>query len=198
MLQMYKVFIYDKPVYITSDVNFKVENCQQFTYVNVDKVIKTLESEQNEAVVICCPDIEVSFNEFLNKFVHIKAAGGVVENGKNELLFIYRLGKWDLPKGKLEVNESIRECAVREVEEECNISQLSIVHELPNTYHCYPFKGAWVFKTTYWYKMATRYTGKLSPQTEEGIETVEWLSKHSLSKVNDNTYLSIKEVLKAL
>jgi 8-oxo-dGTP pyrophosphatase MutT (NUDIX family) len=195
---MYKVFIYDKPVYLTSDVNFRVENCQQFASVNVDKVITALESEQNRAVVIYCDDLASSFKEFINKFTHIKAAGGVVENEQNELLFIFRLGKWDLPKGKLEENESIEECAVREVEEECNISQLKITKDLPSTYHCYPYKGAWAFKTTYWYKMTSDYKGQLIPQAEEGIEEVAWLNKNDLSKVKENTYLSIIEVLKAL
>ena len=84
---MYKVFIYDKPVYLTSDADFRVKNCQQFTRVNVDKVISALESEQNMGVVICCANLESSFNEFIESFTHIKAAGGVVENVKNELLF---------------------------------------------------------------------------------------------------------------
>jgi len=195
---MYKVFIYDKPVYLTSDVNFRVENCQQFTLVNVDKVISALESEQNKAVVIYCDDLEYSFKEFVKYFTHIKAAGGVVENAQNELLFIFRLGKWDLPKGKLEENETIAECAVREVEEECNMSQLKITKDLPSTYHCYPYKGVWAFKTTYWYKMTSTYKGELIPQAEEGIEKVAWLNKNDLSKVEKNTYLSIIEVLKAL
>jgi 8-oxo-dGTP pyrophosphatase MutT (NUDIX family) len=195
---MYKVFIYDRPVYLTSDVNFRVENCQQFTSLNVDKVLKALKSEQNKAVVVYCDDLELSFKNFIKSFTHIKAAGGVVENSQNELLFIYRLGKWDLPKGKLEKGENIKECAIREVEEECHMSQLKIVGDLPSTYHCYPYKGAWAFKTTYWYKMTSDYEGELIPQAEEGIEKVEWLNKTELQKVHENTYLSIKEVLRAL
>jgi len=195
---MYKVFIYDKPVYLTSDVNYRVENCQQFTSVNVDKVIVALESEQNKAVVIYCEDEELSFQKFTKSFTLIEAAGGVVENEQNELLFIYRLGKWDLPKGKLEENETIPECAVREVEEECLIKELKITGELPDTYHCYPYKGTWAFKTTYWFKMVSNYQGVLVPQTEEGIESVEWINKNELNKVRENTYLSIMEVLKAL
>mgnify|MGYP001172252366 CR=1 FL=1 len=114
------------------------------------------------------------------------------------LLFIYRLGKWDLPKGKLEKGENIKECAIREVEEECHINELKIIKELPSTYHCYPYKKSWAFKTTFWYKMTSNYKGVLIPQTEEGIEKVEWLNKEELTKVQGNTYLSIKEVLKAL
>jgi 8-oxo-dGTP pyrophosphatase MutT (NUDIX family) len=195
---MYKVFIYDKPVYITSDVNFKVENCQQFTSVNVDKVIMSLESEQNKGVVICCKNEELSFQKFTKSFTMIEAAGGVVENDENKLLFIYRLGKWDLPKGKLEENETIPECALREVEEECLIKELKITDELLNTYHCYSYKGKWAFKTTYWFKMTSEYQGILVPQAEEGIENVEWINKNELKKIKENTYLSIMEVLKAL
>lgn len=195
---MYKVFIYDKPVYLTSDVNFRVENCQQFTVLNVDKVIRSLENRENMAVVICGDNEEKLFADFKKSFVSIEAAGGVVENQKEELLFIHRLGKWDLPKGKLEENESIKECAIREVEEECHVNGLEISHDLPSTYHCYPYRGSWAFKTTYWYCMKSNYQGELIPQTEEGIEKVEWINKRNLSEVKESTYESIKEVLAAL
>ena len=108
---------------------------------------------------------------------------------------IYRLNKWDLPKGKLEKGEDIPTCAIREVEEECNVDGLTIVKELESTYHCYFHKNKWVLKRTYWFKMKTEYTGKLIPQTEEGIEKVTWLAKSDWDTIFDNTYNSIKEVI---
>ena len=195
---MYKVFIYDKPVYLTSDDYFEVKNCQQFYAVDVNKIIEAAEMEENEGVVVYCENLALSFDSFLKPFEHIVAAGGVVENDKKEWLFIHRLGKWDLPKGKLELNEHIKECAVREVEEECNVTQLEVMGQLADTYHCYPYRGRWAFKTTHWYKMKSTVTQQLMPQTEEGIDQVIWLSKNDLSLVLKNTYSSIKELLKTL
>ncbi|MEK9830598.1 MAG: NUDIX hydrolase, partial [Schleiferiaceae bacterium] len=39
----------------------------------------------------------------------LTAAGGWVKNGRGEVLWIYRLGHWDLPKGKLESGENMEE-----------------------------------------------------------------------------------------
>ena len=50
--------------------------------------------------------------------VFIQAGGGLVENEKGEILFMFRKGKWDLPKGKLDPGESYESCALREVQEE--------------------------------------------------------------------------------
>ena len=77
---------------------------------------------------------------------------------------IFRNSKWDLPKGKLEVGENIQECAIREVEEECGISNLEIVSELSSTYHTYEMNGKAILKRTYWFKMNTNYDNKLLPQ----------------------------------
>ena len=41
----------------------------------------------------------------------IIAGGGIVENEERKILFQFRRGKWDLPKGKLEEGETIENCA---------------------------------------------------------------------------------------
>ena len=64
----------------------------------------------------------------------IFASGGVVFNNE-KLLMIYRNSLWDLPKGKMELNESELECALREVEEECGIDNLRVIKFLKYTYH---------------------------------------------------------------
>ncbi|MGZ3883079.1 MAG: NUDIX hydrolase [Bacteroidia bacterium] len=130
------------------------------------------------------------------QFTFIEAAGGLIRN-KNRHLFIFRLGKWDLPKGKLDANEAPREAALRECEEECGISGLTIISELPSTYHIYPYKGAHALKVTYWYAMQTDFSKKLIPQTEENIEKAEWLDAESIKKlVVKNTYPAILDVIK--
>lgn len=130
-------------------------------------------------------------------FNYIEAGGGVVLNKKGEILFIFRRGKWDLPKGKIEKNESIEEGSIREVIEECGLKKNpNIIKELPSTFHTYEMKGKKYFKRTYWFLM--KYDGDeiLTPQTEEDIEKVIWAKKENLVEQFSNTYKSINEVLK--
>ena len=195
ILQMYKVFIYDKPVLIANKSIFK-GSFEQFTdNSSVDEIISSLNTESTIGAEVIVKDIQVYFKIFTNYFKFIVAAGGKVFNKKNELLVIYRLNKWDLPKGKLEKGEDISNCAIREVEEECNVDGLKITKELDSTYHCYFHKKRWVLKKTYWFEMKTEYEGKLTPQTEEGIESVKWLAKSDWNIIFNNTYNSIKEVI---
>lgn len=109
----------------------------------------------------------------------ILAAGGAVykkENGNIRILLIYRNGVWDLPKGKLEQDESIEECAAREVAEEVGISQLpKIESKLTDTVHYYSINGTEIKKITHWYLMCFENPeSEFTPQKQEGITKVEW------------------------
>ena len=108
---------------------------------------------------------------------------------------IFRNGKWDLPKGKLEMGESVEECAIREVEEECGVSGIIIENKIKDTYHTYVLEGENILKKTYWYKMKTDYSAKLVPQIEEGITKVSWIDKDQISKKLKNSYGNISDVL---
>lgn len=127
----------------------------------------------------------------------ISAAGGVVVDEENNLLVIHRLGKWDLPKGKREEGENPEETALREVEEECGISGLTLVEEWPSTYHTYPHKGREMLKHTHWYLMS--YSGKEvpRPQTEEAINEVKFMPAAEVAEALDNTYESLKPLFEA-
>ncbi len=138
------------------------------------------------------------FRDFVKSFQYIEAAGGLVNNNKQQFLFIYRLGKWDLPKGKVEKGETNKIAAIREVEEECGIGQLEITKELASTYHIYTQKDTLFLKRTYWFKMHCNDTDKLTPQQEEGITDVKWMRSTDLQTIYDNTYASIKDVLQEL
>lgn len=192
---MYKVFIYDKPVLIANKSQFQGSFEQFSNNSSIDEIISALEKENSIGAEVVVEDTQSYFKTFSQYFKFIIAAGGTVFNKKNELLVIYRLDKWDLPKGKLEKGEDIPTCAVREVEEECNVDGLTIIKELESTYHCYYHKKKWVLKRTYWFEMKTEFDGELIPQTEEGISKVEWLAKSDWNIITDNTYNSIKEVI---
>ena len=125
------------------------------------------------------------------------AAGGYVKNKKGEILFIKRNGIWDLPKGKLENNESLFECAEREVEEECGVNQLTIKEKRCETYHTYKLNGISYLKHTHWYNFECDYKGLLVPQTSEGIELVKWVNQTEIKSHLRNSFKSIQEVVNA-
>jgi 8-oxo-dGTP pyrophosphatase MutT (NUDIX family) len=138
---------------------------------------------------------EQAIDYLKKKLYYIEAAGGLIEKEKN-YLFIFRLGKWDLPKGKLDRGETPKQAAVRECEEECAISGLNIITELSSTFHIYNYRDSYALKRTYWYFMKTDFSGALLPQTEENIEKVEWFnSKEIHEKVFENSYYTIKDVV---
>lgn len=127
----------------------------------------------------------------------IIAAGGLVFNDADELLMIYRRGKWDLPKGKLDKGESIEQCAVREVQEETGISKLVLDVLIDKTYHQYfdKWENENVLKETWWYKMNVTGKVKLKPQTEEDIEEIIWVNKKTINKYLQNSYPTIVQLI---
>jgi 8-oxo-dGTP pyrophosphatase MutT (NUDIX family) len=139
---------------------------------------------------------EVSDNdELLKKYHPVTAAGGVVVNENNEVLLIFRRGKWDLPKGKVEDNEPLELCAEREVKEETGLKTLTLQRSLITTYHTYTDKGESVIKDTHWFLYKGNAKEKLEPQTEEDIMKIEWVAAGNLEKYTNNTYQLIREVL---
>ncbi|MBU6157798.1 MAG: NUDIX domain-containing protein [Bacteroidetes bacterium] len=132
---------------------------------------------------------------FFASFSLIQAAGGLVENERGEQLIIYRCGKWDLPKGKIDEGETPSQCAVREVEEETGLKQIQLQQPLTTTYHIYSEKGQAILKETFWFKMKVTGEQVLSPQAEEDIEAVKWILPSAWSEYAKETYPSIREVM---
>ena len=132
------------------------------------------------------------FKYLKQKFIIIKAAGGLVLNTKGELLAIKRNNYWDLPKGKIEKGEKKKVAAIREVEEECGISGLEIMEKIAETYHTYLLKNKMIFKTTYWYKMLYAGNQLLVPQVEEGIIEAKWIDKNGIPEITEQTFESLK------
>lgn len=130
-------------------------------------------------------------------FKYVVASGGIVQNKKGEILLMKRLGKWDLPKGKLKKGEDLQACALREIEEETGAKKLSIIEPLSESYHTYYRNARWEIKHTYWYLINCNYEGELVPQLEEDIHEVKWVALQDLELDEIDTYPAIKRLLKA-
>jgi ADP-ribose pyrophosphatase YjhB (NUDIX family) len=199
---MYKIFINEKPFILTetdlTDVRFK--SCVRVTYdpAKTAAYLKECEGMRSKGFVLLTDDVEFAFADVATHMVSIEAAGGVVFNNKNELLLIKRLGKWDLPKGKIDAGEGREEAAVREVMEECSIDGLSIIKQLSSTYHVYKMHNFRFLKITYWYQMETTFQGTLKPQEEEHITEAKWFNWENLDLTTMDTYISITDLLLAL
>ena len=115
-----------------------------------------------------------------------------MKHSNGRILMIFRNGKWDLPKGRIEKKELILDAAVREVTEETGATDLIVLKPLPITYHIFSRNGKHRLKKTHWYLMKTDFTRRLQPQLEEGIKKAEWKSKEEISQLLDNAYENIK------
>ncbi|HLS94466.1 MAG TPA: NUDIX domain-containing protein [Sphingobacterium sp.] len=168
--------------------------------IDLEKLFQASKNKvsKNTTYLYIHPDAESTFRSILQKHTIIKAAGGVVKNGDGKYLFIHRLGKWDLPKGKVEDNEKMREAAVREVEEECGIQIHYLGPKLLTTYHTYVMRGRFVVKQTNWYEMGVNKSPKLFPQSEEDITDARWLDKEDFDMVTENTYPLIAQIINQL
>lgn len=190
---MYTIYVGDKPIILTTKVEQETDfKSFLLKSVNIGKVIKMLNSTDLKAVHLTHKNENKLLKHFLKLLPNVVAGGGKVYNDKNEVLFIYRNDKWDLPKGKTERKESIEETAIREVEEETGVKGLKIINPLPTTYHIFKRNGKHKIKVTYWYEMKTDYNGKLFPQENEGITKVKWLDEKATQKALENSYANIK------
>ena len=141
---------------------------------------------------------EAHQNHFVEtQFTCIEAAGGIVLNPEEKLLFIYRRDKWDLPKGKREIGEEEETCARREIEEETGVTELQLVNKLIETYHFYFENEKPVFKISHWYLYKIDKNQDTQPQTEEDITETTWFGKDDLDIPLSNTYDNIINVINA-
>lgn len=199
-----KIYFGDKPVYLCDNIDKQLnEIIHHPDAVFVDEIsgpaIKSLlhemKKEEFHAGVLWHSDLEQLKKLFFKNFTIIEAAGGIVQNNKKEILFILRLGKWDLPKGKMEKGEKPDECALREVEEETGVTGLKLKKKVGETFHTYDEFGKHILKISHWYYMTAPAAQQLTPQTEENITEVKWISTKNIKEPIANTYPSIKDIL---
>lgn len=190
---MYKVFINDKPLFLTSELQ-KEDDFKYFLLDTID--LQKLIAQYFDGVLtnayLYHPNEKLLMKLFKEKITVNKAGGGLVENENGKILFIFRNGKWDLPKGGVEKNETMEETAMREVEEETGCKNLKITNKLQKTYHIFKRNGEYRLKVTCWYAMETNFNGDLFAQTEEGIEKVVWIAKNQIPEILQNSYMNIK------
>jgi len=194
---MYKVFIENRIV-IFAKSNSKIETSAKLsanTVKSLDDLVEKLETyDPSEIVWLTSTNPEKVMERLFSDFVHIDAAGGVVKR-KNKYLLIKRNGIWDIPKGKVEDNESIENAAIREIEEECGISDVVITIPLLVTYHTYVFRKEKVLKKTTWFKMEYFGKKKLTVQVEEGITKAKWCKRDKIFELGKRSYASIQDVI---
>lgn len=201
-MQKYKVFINDKWIFFGEFEAAKFSDNEDFDVLavsghllfNLAEMIKTDSFDQN---IVIKPSVEIPnpFEAFLNYFLVLEAAGGIVQHTNTSYLMIKRFGVWDFPKGKIEKGESSSEAALREVREETGVGNLQIINELPMTFHIYRYKSKWIVKRTFWYLMQSDFNGDLKPQLEEDIHEAVWVPKRDVSKYLKNTYASLRELV---
>lgn len=197
---MYKVFINERVIWVGFNLKESFFNSDMpfttcISYQDFDKIVSDKKGSKELVVNFLTQRL---MDKILSKRYRIvEAGGGIVVNKKGEILFIFRRGKWDLPKGKLEKHEKVKSGAIREVEEECGITQPIIREELITTFHKFKNKGRECLKKTHWFIMDYEGEEELIPQLEEDITKVKWMGQEKFGKVYDNTFSSIGDVLDA-
>lgn len=162
---------------------------------HIDRIFKILEIKKLrrlDSLTLTVKDKGIATEFVKDQFKIVKAAGGIVKKD-DKVLLIFRLGKWDLPKGKLKKKEEPIKGALREVEEECNVKVIA-KEKVCSTWHTYIRKGKRVLKKTNWYVMECISDLGMQPQLEEDIEEVKWVEKKDIKKHLKNSYKSIEKV----
>ena len=195
---MYKVFFNKKFILLTTDIISPKEDSPFFyvKFTNKKFVVQMLKSKKVKMLYLYHSKEDKLWYYFLNMFKLIEAAGGLVRNLKtNHFLFIFRNKKWDLPKGRINKNEEVQKAAIREVEEETGVENLSITKPLNTTFHIFKKNRKYRLKKTFWYLMETDYNGELTPETKEGIEKAIWIEKKLIVSLRSEMYHNINLVI---
>jgi 8-oxo-dGTP pyrophosphatase MutT (NUDIX family) len=199
------IYFGDKPVYLCDQLTTEIEEVRHHPdAVFIDEVSKAavnslfheMEKKQFHAGIILGEDFNRLKKLFFSHFNQVKTAGAVIFNQKGEILLMFRRGKWDLPKGKQDDNETLLACALREVQEETGLSRLKPGKEIGITYHTYIEFGKHILKESHWFIMESAADETLIPQVAEDITELCWVKREELKNYLDNTYPTIVSILK--
>jgi 8-oxo-dGTP pyrophosphatase MutT (NUDIX family) len=201
-----KIYFDDKPLFLCDNVDATLQPyvhhddaifIDELNLHTVKSMIHEMQEPSVHAGVFFHKDLNQLKDAFFKKFTLIKAAGGFVLNENKEVLMMFRRGKWDLPKGKMDKKESFEDCAIRETEEETGLKKIKLISPLITTYHTYHEGSKYVLKETRWFTMKVSGEQKLLPQAAEQITKLEWVGKNDLKKYLQNSFPSVNDVLEA-
>jgi 8-oxo-dGTP pyrophosphatase MutT (NUDIX family) len=202
MHQSFKVFIKDRLILFTENMNIPVKdkNVLFYRYQGMDKLMLEFEHfirlrKIKTLIVYRKKNSRTLFKSFVGRFKLTRAAGGAVISTEDEVLMIFRHGRWDLPKGKKNSGERNKETAIREVMEETGLQHVEISKKLSVTYHFYRRNKKLIIKKTHWYLMSAMPKQEMIPAREEGIEKVKWVPFEKAMRKSNKTFRSITEVL---
>ena len=213
-----KLFINDIPVYILSEKKINMDRAyglvvREFetivpaqladdvlimnaSYEQVDILLKLMTDKKFKkvhSIFISARQKRDLIDYIKSKFKVVEAAGGIVEK-YGTFLMIYRRKVWDIPKGKLDKGETIRKCAVREVEEETGV-KVKIDKKIDAVWHTYIDRRKYILKKTHWFAMSCVSDKKMAPQKDEGIKKVAWMTMEEVRKALHGSYRSIRYVM---
>ncbi len=200
-----KIYYNDKPLIVTTDMeayldgNPVAEMYQFFsggTLRSFSQALQLLDRPGSMGAIIEDVSADTLKSQLEALYTPIQAGGGLVFNEDGALLMIFRRGKWDLPKGKLDEGEDIASCALREVQEETGLNELKLGEKIVNSYHIYQQDGIEYLKETVWFSMQGVSADKLRPQKEENIVEAKWIPERELGSYAARTYEAVREVLK--
>ena len=161
-------------------------------------ILQVLKKSKSKKIYLTGHDSATLLETFKSKLSVVQAGGGLVRNQTGKMLFIFRKGEWDLPKGKIDKGETLEEGAKREVKEETGVKKLRLNGLAGVTYHIFKRNHKYQLKETHWFHMTTTYTGKLKPELQEEITKVKWKGRKKTVKALENSYGNIKYLLKDL
>lgn len=199
------IYFGTKPLFLATEINAEIKPYaeDEGTLVKdridraaIREAINHLQQSESSGALLLHPNLEELYKMVKNEFSVLIAAGGLVLSDNGTVLFIFRRGKWDLPKGKLDEGEELELCAVREVQEETGLQQVRLEKPLCVTYHTYYQNERLFLKESHWYLMSAPEQQAFTPQTDEDISECIWVHPENISTYLENTHSSIVDVVK--
>lgn len=200
-----RIYFDEKPVYLCDEMDAELTEIthhpdavliDELSTPAINSLLHEIKKDNFHAGIVLHKDLPKLKKAFFKHFKIIEAAGGIVLNEKKEILFIFRRGKWDLPKGKMEKGETEEVCAAREVEEETGVKDLKLKKKIGETYHTYDEFGKHILKISHWFYFTCSGDQKLQPQTEEDISETKWVKTKDIKEPMNNTYENIKDIMR--
>ncbi|MGH2643113.1 MAG: NUDIX hydrolase [Chitinophagaceae bacterium] len=206
ILIMQNIIIHGKPVIICDQITERIQaritnehliQMHEPDLKNIESLLHALQDNAVYGYVWLSHQPEAVFKSLISHFEHWQAAGGLIVNYRDQVLLMFRRGKWDLPKGKMEPDETPEITARREVTEETGLHNLHIESKLSDTWHAYHQFGKDIMKQTHWFKMQFTGTELTVPQIEEDILDIQWIKPENISKYLQYSYPNLKTVFES-